>query len=260
VKRALELLAAVFANPAKGGPLLDDLRARWPELAPDERAALTPLAQLAAERVKAAPQDDPEGYWAALEAEAPPEEEWSEPAAGYEPASRDESSARSRRDEPPAPASADESSARSRRDEPPASGNEPPSRPRQDDRAAAAFGDEPPSGPRDTPPARDDVPAWRRDLPAETAAGRAQEQLAFGAEPAAPPPGAPTSQGSPADPATPTRCSACSGSPPSAPASARPCRPHWTGATRSSSCRPAAGRASATSCPRSPPTRTSPSS
>jgi len=84
VKRALDLLAAVFANPAGGAPLLDELRARWHELAADERAALTPLAKLAAERVKAAPKDDPDGYWAALEADAPPEEEWSLAAAGVE--------------------------------------------------------------------------------------------------------------------------------------------------------------------------------
>jgi ATP-dependent DNA helicase RecQ len=84
VKRALDLLSAVFANPAAGAPLLDQLRARWPELAADERAALTPLAKLAAERVKAAPKDDADGYWASMEAEAPPEEEWSSEAAGHE--------------------------------------------------------------------------------------------------------------------------------------------------------------------------------
>ena len=59
MKHALDLLAAVFANPAGGAPLLDELRARWHELAPDERAALTPLAKLAAERVKAAPRGRP---------------------------------------------------------------------------------------------------------------------------------------------------------------------------------------------------------
>ena len=50
---------------------LDELRARWHELAPEEREALTPLAKLAAERVKAA-SDDPDGYWAALAASGPP--------------------------------------------------------------------------------------------------------------------------------------------------------------------------------------------
>ena len=84
MKRALDLLAAVFANPAAGAPLLDELRAGWRELAADEREALTPLAKLAAERVKAAPKDDGDGYWASLESEAPPEEEWSPAAAGYD--------------------------------------------------------------------------------------------------------------------------------------------------------------------------------
>ncbi|MDA0164422.1 hypothetical protein OM076_29395, partial [Solirubrobacter ginsenosidimutans] len=84
MKRALDLLAAVFANPAAGAPLLEELRAGWRELAPDERAALTPLAKLAAERVKAAPKDDGDGYWASLESEAPPEEEWSSESAGYD--------------------------------------------------------------------------------------------------------------------------------------------------------------------------------
>ena len=84
MKRALDLLSAVFANPASGAPLLDELRGRWHELAPDERAALTPLAKLAAERVKAAPKDDPDGYWASLEADAPPEEEWSPAGAGVD--------------------------------------------------------------------------------------------------------------------------------------------------------------------------------
>jgi RecQ family ATP-dependent DNA helicase len=84
VKRALDLLSTVFSNPAAGAPLLDQLRARWHELLPEERAALTPLAKLAAERVKAAPKEDPDGYWASMEAEAPPEEEWSPDAAGYD--------------------------------------------------------------------------------------------------------------------------------------------------------------------------------
>jgi ATP-dependent DNA helicase RecQ len=89
VKRALDLLSSVFANPGTGAAALDELRARWHELAPEERTALTPLAKLAAERVKAAPKDDPDGYWAALDATAPPEQdsEWSAatgaaPAAG----------------------------------------------------------------------------------------------------------------------------------------------------------------------------------
>jgi ATP-dependent DNA helicase RecQ len=75
VKRALDLLSAVFADPATGAPKLDELRAGWQQLTAEERAALTPIAKLAAERVKAAPKDDPDGYWAALAAEAPPEED-----------------------------------------------------------------------------------------------------------------------------------------------------------------------------------------
>jgi len=75
MKRALELLAAVFADSRSGAPLLDELRAAWPALAPEEREALTPLAKLAAARVEAAPAaDDPDGYWAALEAAGVPEE------------------------------------------------------------------------------------------------------------------------------------------------------------------------------------------
>jgi ATP-dependent DNA helicase RecQ len=74
MKQALDLLSQVFADPASGAPKLDELRARWHEFDPAERIALTPIAKLAAERVKAAPQDDPDGYWAALAAEAPPEQ------------------------------------------------------------------------------------------------------------------------------------------------------------------------------------------
>jgi RecQ family ATP-dependent DNA helicase len=85
VKRALDLLAAVFADPGAGAGLLDELRAHWHDLTPEERTALTPLAKLAAERVRAAPKEDPDGYWASLESAAPPEDadEWS-PAAGRE--------------------------------------------------------------------------------------------------------------------------------------------------------------------------------
>src|ERR1700709_795453 len=70
--------------PAPGPPWPGQLLAGCPDLAPEERAALTPLAKLAAERVKAAPKEDPDGYWASMEAEAPPEEEWSPDAAGYD--------------------------------------------------------------------------------------------------------------------------------------------------------------------------------
>jgi ATP-dependent DNA helicase RecQ len=117
VKHALDLLSAVFANPAAGGPLLDELRGRWHELAPEERAALTPLAKLAADRVKAAPKDDPDGYWAALEADTPPEEEWTPTAAGLdaEPAAARQAPAAARQ----APAAAGDAPAW-RRDLPPA--------------------------------------------------------------------------------------------------------------------------------------------
>jgi ATP-dependent DNA helicase RecQ len=56
VQRALLVLAAVFADPAAptASAALDDLRARWPQLEPDERDALAPLAKLAAQRVAAA--------------------------------------------------------------------------------------------------------------------------------------------------------------------------------------------------------------
>jgi RecQ family ATP-dependent DNA helicase len=56
VQSALSDLASVFADP--GAPAaaatLERLRARWSDFAPAERAALTPLARLAAERVEAA--------------------------------------------------------------------------------------------------------------------------------------------------------------------------------------------------------------
>ncbi|MEA2269391.1 MAG: ATP-dependent helicase RecQ [Solirubrobacteraceae bacterium] len=56
MQRALSALASVFADP--GAPAaqatLDELRARWPQLTPPEREALTPVARLAAERVRAA--------------------------------------------------------------------------------------------------------------------------------------------------------------------------------------------------------------
>ncbi len=65
VERALSDLAAIFADP--GAPAaaakLAALRARWPQLAPPEREALTPIARLAAQRVEAAtsrPATDPD--------------------------------------------------------------------------------------------------------------------------------------------------------------------------------------------------------
>ncbi len=57
MQRALETLTSVLADPAAptAAAALDELRARWGQLGPDERAALKPLAKLAAERVQAAP-------------------------------------------------------------------------------------------------------------------------------------------------------------------------------------------------------------
>jgi ATP-dependent DNA helicase RecQ len=56
VHDALTRIAAVFADPGAPGAAaeLDAVRARWKALAADERAALTPLAKLAAERVAVA--------------------------------------------------------------------------------------------------------------------------------------------------------------------------------------------------------------
>ncbi len=62
MQRALTLLAGVFADPAAPGApaALADLRARWPELTPEERTALTSIARLAAERVAAAAAATPQ--------------------------------------------------------------------------------------------------------------------------------------------------------------------------------------------------------
>jgi len=54
MNEALSLLADAFDDPINAGYALEQLRAHWRELAPDERAALTPLAQLAAKRVEEA--------------------------------------------------------------------------------------------------------------------------------------------------------------------------------------------------------------
>jgi len=83
MQRALQLFASVFADPGSPGAagLLGEARALWPSLSPAERAALTPLAKHAADRVRAsatlfdaaglgapaAPQDDA-GYLAHLTA------------------------------------------------------------------------------------------------------------------------------------------------------------------------------------------------
>ncbi|MEA2316950.1 MAG: ATP-dependent helicase RecQ [Solirubrobacteraceae bacterium] len=56
VHHALSSLASVFADPAAPGAsaALEELRARWGELSRSEREALTPLAKLAADRVRSA--------------------------------------------------------------------------------------------------------------------------------------------------------------------------------------------------------------
>jgi RecQ family ATP-dependent DNA helicase len=63
VQRALASLASVFADPAAPGAAaeMEALRGRWARLSPDERAALTPVAKLAAERVRAASAPAPRG-------------------------------------------------------------------------------------------------------------------------------------------------------------------------------------------------------
>ncbi|MDR9370142.1 ATP-dependent DNA helicase RecQ, partial [Conexibacter sp. JD483] len=61
MQRALSSLQTVFADPAAPGaaPALAELRARWRELGEQERTALTPLAKLAAERIRAAQPPSP---------------------------------------------------------------------------------------------------------------------------------------------------------------------------------------------------------
>ena len=54
MNEALSLLADVFDDPINNAWALDELRAQWRDLEPDERDALTPLAKLAAQRIAAA--------------------------------------------------------------------------------------------------------------------------------------------------------------------------------------------------------------
>jgi ATP-dependent DNA helicase RecQ len=96
VQRALTLLRSVFAEP--GAPdaaaALDALRERWGALRPDEREALTPLARLAAARVRdaqtavsAGDGDADEDAWLAhLAANEPSPEELEDGAAAHDPA------------------------------------------------------------------------------------------------------------------------------------------------------------------------------
>ncbi len=72
MQHALQTLASVFADPAAPGApaALDALRARWGGFEPEERAALTPLAKLAAARVAAAAAapaaSEEDDYYAAM--------------------------------------------------------------------------------------------------------------------------------------------------------------------------------------------------
>ncbi len=90
--RALSTLQSVFVDPGAPGAAaaLEQLRGRWRELAPAEREALTPLAQLAAERVKAAgrsaPDDDRVAHLQALEGSAELEPEPLAPTVARPPA------------------------------------------------------------------------------------------------------------------------------------------------------------------------------
>ena len=61
MREALLQLAAVFGDPAAPGAAeaLDALRQRWSRLSPAEREALTPLAKLASERLRAASESPP---------------------------------------------------------------------------------------------------------------------------------------------------------------------------------------------------------
>ncbi len=100
MQRALLVLATVFADPAAPGAsdALDDLRGRWPELSPGERAALTPIAKLAAERVAAArpapsASGDPDedaylAYLASMEATVDAESQDGGPPAGFDASAR----------------------------------------------------------------------------------------------------------------------------------------------------------------------------
>ena len=94
MQRALTLLGSVFGDPGAPGAAaaLDALRAEWGGLRPDERDALTPLARLAAERVRSATAaadargggsaDDDEAAWLDHLAGAEPSADELEDGAG----------------------------------------------------------------------------------------------------------------------------------------------------------------------------------
>jgi ATP-dependent DNA helicase RecQ len=69
MNEALSLLADAFDDPANAAFALEQLRAQWRELDPDERTALTPLAQLAARRAEEAKAAQPTAGAAATDAD-----------------------------------------------------------------------------------------------------------------------------------------------------------------------------------------------
>ena len=256
MNRALTLLASVFADPSGGAARLEELRSRWREFTPEERAALTPLAKLAAERVAAVPADDADGYWASLDAGGAPdlgESEWDTGSGGDAPA------AASLRPAAPSPAAASPRAAAASAGDAPAA------------REAAGRGPLPQSYSR-REPASEETPSWAKPAAAPAQLGfDSPEQLALGsASPAASRPARPRrppprpahrrrprarARSAPRPPTPrPSRSSPCWAWPPSGPASARRSSRRSRVATRSWSCRPAAARASATSCPRWRPT------
>ncbi|MBA2347501.1 MAG: ATP-dependent DNA helicase RecQ, partial [Solirubrobacterales bacterium] len=92
---ALTTLASVWKEPAAPGAsaALDRLRGRWPGLSAEERAALTPIARLAAARVTAASappvvseEDDYYASIAASEEDGDDDGRWGDAAAGSSPA------------------------------------------------------------------------------------------------------------------------------------------------------------------------------
>jgi RecQ family ATP-dependent DNA helicase len=111
MQHALSVLAGVFANPAApaAANALAELRARWAQLTPAEREALTPIAKLAAQRVEEAAQRQPAGeseddaylaYLQSMEAtvaaesaddvpgDLPPQQPRASEPAGHDPAPR----------------------------------------------------------------------------------------------------------------------------------------------------------------------------
>jgi RecQ family ATP-dependent DNA helicase len=164
VQHALAVLASVFADP--GAPAsataLDELRARWGQLAHAEREALTPIARLAAERVRAAapaprqptdPDDDAYlAYLASIEATIDAEAQGGPPEALLDPGPPSPG--------PPAPGPAhprppDHEAPSSR---PPASGRADPRAPAPGRSAPTLFGDAAPAAPPQRTPRADVTP------------------------------------------------------------------------------------------------------